>query len=160
MSELSRTQKKKKDRELQRLGERLVNLSEDQLSQIPLSAELKDAVLEVKTIHQHGARRRQMQYIGVLMRSEDPLPIQSALSHLMQGTLEEVRRFKQIEYWRNALVSENDELIETLLNKYPSLNRKKLIALVMQARKEKDGQSAPKSGRKLFRYLSEEIPFE
>ncbi len=158
MSELSRTQKKKKDRNLQKLGEHLVNLSEDQLAHIPLSADLKDAIIEAKAIHQHGARRRQMQYIGVLMRNEDPIPIQTALDRLMQGTHEEVRRFKQIENWRDALISGDDELLETLLSDHSSLNRKKLVALVRQARKEKDGLSASKSGRSLFRYLSDGTP--
>ena len=157
MTELSRTQKKKKDRELQKLGERLVGLSKDQLSQIPLSSELAEAVLDAKTMQQHGARRRQMQYIGVLMRSEDSQPILTALERIAQGTHEEVRRFKLIENFRNELVSGDDSLFEMLLEKHRSLDRKKLSSLVAQARKEKSGLSSSKAGRKLFRYLSEQI---
>lgn len=154
MSELSRTQKKKKDRELQKLGERLVTLSDDQLAQIPLTEELSQAVAEAKTIHQHGARRRQMQYIGVLMRSIDPEPVTDALSRLLRGEHENVQRFKRIEGWRDTLISGDDGLLETLLEDHARLDRKTLTDLVRLARKERDGIAKPKSARRLFRYLS------
>lgn len=157
MSELSRTQKKKRDRELQKLGERLVTLTDDQLAEIPLFDELAEAVTEARTIHQHGARRRQMQYIGALMRSVESQPVVDALARLSQGEYENVRRFKKIEGWRDALIAGDDEVLGTLLNANAALDREELTGLVTRARKEKSGVSRSKSARSLFRYLSSKI---
>ena len=75
----SRTRKKKEDRALQHLGEQLVALSPAQLATLELPEELRTAVEFARKIKTHGARRRQLQYIGALMRHIDPQPIKSAL---------------------------------------------------------------------------------
>lgn len=157
MSELSRTQKKKRDRSLQKLGERLVSLADDQLAQIPLAEELAEAVIDAKGIRQHGAKRRQLQYIGVLMRHLDPEPIQEALERLAHGERKKVARFKQLENWRNALIAGDDKLMEMLMAKHPELDRKEFPLLVAKARETKAGAFSAKAGRDLFRYLSSEL---
>jgi ribosome-associated protein len=81
----SRTQKKKEDRALQALGEQLVGLSSEQLGRIDLPEQLLEAVRFAVTIRQHGARRRQMQHIGALMRHIDPAPIRKALESIRRG---------------------------------------------------------------------------
>ena len=78
----SRTQKKNEDRALQRLGEQLVALPFGQLETMELPDELLTAVEFARKIRRHGARRRQIQYIGVLMRHIDPQPIETALKHI------------------------------------------------------------------------------
>lgn len=153
MQELSRTQKKKKDRELQQLGEKLVALTAEQLNALPLPEELAEAVVEAKNIQSHSAKRRQMQYIGVLMRNCDPEPIAAAMARLSYGRREKVRGFKQVENWRDALIAGDDHLLERLLIIHLSLDREELTALVSRARKEAKGLSSSKSGRPLFRYL-------
>lgn len=81
----SKTHKKKEALTLQALGEQLVKLSPEQLAGIGLPPDLLDAVLLAKKIKKHGARLRQMQYIGALMRKCDPKPMQEALDRLKQG---------------------------------------------------------------------------
>ena len=78
----SRTRKKIEDRALQRLGEQLVALPSSRLETMELPEELKSAVESARKIKRHGARRRQLQYIGVLMRHIDPHPIQLALDRI------------------------------------------------------------------------------
>ena len=78
----SRTQKKKEDRALQRLGERLVALPLVRLETLELPDDLLTAIEFAKKIKSHGARRRQMQYIGTLMRHIDPKPIETALQRI------------------------------------------------------------------------------
>lgn len=78
----SRTQKKKEDRALQLLGEGLTALPPEQLATLELPEELAEAVAAARNIKSHGARRRQMQYIGTLMRHVDPQPIREALERL------------------------------------------------------------------------------
>ena len=81
----SRTLNKKEDRALQRLGERLVALPLSQLETMELPDELMAAIELARKIKSHGARRRQMQYIGVLMRQIDPQPIETALESIRSG---------------------------------------------------------------------------
>ncbi len=71
---------------LQVLGEKLVKLSAKQLEQIDLPEEIYDAVRFAKTIRKHGAFKRQMQYIGTLMRKIDPAPVQEAFCKIEQGS--------------------------------------------------------------------------
>jgi ribosome-associated protein len=85
MEPLSKTQKKKEALSLQALGERLVHLSSEQLRKIDLPEDILAAVTLAKTIKKHGARDRQMQYIGCLMRKCDPQPVQEALLRIEQG---------------------------------------------------------------------------
>jgi len=83
----SRTQKKNEDRALQRLGEQLVALSSNQIEAMALPDELLEAIEFARKIKNHGARRRQIQYIGVLMRHIDPQPIEIALERIRAGNL-------------------------------------------------------------------------
>jgi ribosome-associated protein len=78
----SRTQNKNEDRALQRLGEQLVALSSSQLESMELPDELLTAIKFARKIRKHGARRRQVRYIGALMRHIDPQPIEAALDHI------------------------------------------------------------------------------
>jgi ribosome-associated protein len=85
MEPFSKTQKKKEALYLQALGEQLVTLSIEQLKAIDLPPVMYHALILAKTITKHGARLRQMQYIGTLMRKYDPKPVEEALERLKQG---------------------------------------------------------------------------
>jgi len=87
ISHKSRTQKKNEDRALQRLGEQLITLPFDQLQMMDLPDELLTAIKDARKIKSHGARRRQIQYIGALMRHIDPQPIETALERIRSGSL-------------------------------------------------------------------------
>ena len=78
----SKTERKKAVHALQDLGVELVALSEEQLAAIELPERLRDAVLEAQRITSREARRRQLQYIGKLMRKVDAAPIRAALAAL------------------------------------------------------------------------------
>ena len=95
----SRTQKKNEARALQKLGEELVALSPEQLANIEMTDELRMAVIEAVKIKSHGARRRQLQRIGTLMRDIDPEPIQEALENIRFGDHQKLLAFKKIEKW-------------------------------------------------------------
>jgi ribosome-associated protein len=84
MEQVSKTKKKNEALSLQALGEKLATLSSDQLKHMDLPEDLLTAVTLVKTIKKHGGRLRQMQYIGSLMRKQDPAPIQDALQRMEQ----------------------------------------------------------------------------
>lgn len=154
IEEKSRTRMKKEAMALQRIGERLADLSEDQLNRMALPGGLLEAILEVKSMKAHGARRRQMQYIGSLMRKVDVEPIEQALLEIEQGAFSQARAFHQVEAWRDRLVDGDDALMEEILTTVNGVDRQRLGQLVRSARKEKDNAAATKkSARHLFRYL-------
>ncbi|NOY39515.1 MAG: DUF615 domain-containing protein [Nitrospirae bacterium] len=155
MEEISKTQKKKEALSLQALGEQLVKLSKEQLEGINLPTEIHDAVMFAKTIRKHGALRRQLQYIGTLMRRCDTEPIREALGHLEQGNYRKALEFKEMERWRDELIAGNRALIEEILTKCPDADRQKLTQLIRNAEKEQLNNKSPRASRLLFRYLKE-----
>ena len=153
--EKSRTRLKKEATALQKMGEKLVTLSDDQLSHMELPTMLINAIQAVRTIKSHGARRRQMQYIGTLMRNVEVEPIEQALLEIEQGAYRQAKAFHRIEAWRDQLVAGDDTVIDEILETFPDSDRQRLGQLVRSARKEKEKNAPPKSARNLFRYLKE-----
>ncbi|WP_319525304.1 ribosome biogenesis factor YjgA [uncultured Desulfosarcina sp.] len=151
----SRTQLKKEAIALQKIGEKLVQLSDEQLKRMDLPARLIDAIDDIRPMTSHGARRRQMQYIGSLMRDVDIAPIEQALQEIEQGEYQRAREFHRLEDWRDRLVDGDDEAMMEILDAFPEADRQRLGQLVRSARKEKQNNNPPKSARNLFRYLRE-----
>jgi ribosome-associated protein len=149
----SKTKKKKEALSLQVLGERLVKLPKEQINDIDLPVEIYDAVIFAKTIKQFGALRRQMQYIGTLMRKIDPAPVQEALFNIEQGNYKKAAEFKATEKLRDELISGKNRLIEKIIIKCPDADRQQLTLLARNARKEKENNKPPKAFRALFSYL-------
>jgi len=155
MEPLSKTQKKKEALSLQAMGEQLITLSSEQLKHIDLPENLLNAVTLAKSIKKHGARGRQMQYIGTLMRKHDTTPIQDCLRRIEQGTHRQTEDHQKRERWRDELIAGNDLLIEEILIQLPHGDRKQLTDLVQKARQERAAKNpVPKAARILFRYLT------
>ena len=155
MEKISRTQKKKKAQTLQKLGERLVALTDDQIANLDLMPELEEAVLMVRQMTRHEARRRQMQYIGRLMREIDPGDVEKALDQLQSQKDQERRKFKLVEQWRDELVAGNQARVSWLILQYPDMDRKQLVQMVNQAIGAKNSPKARRASRLLFRFLAE-----
>jgi len=151
--EKSRTRLKKEATALQKMGEKLVLLADDQLDRMGLSTALLEAIRTARAIKSHGARRRQMQYVGTLMRNVDAEPIEQALLEIEQGAYRQAETFHRIEAWRDRLVDGDDDVIHEILDTFPNADRQRLGQLVRSARKEKEKSAPPKSARNLFRYL-------
>ncbi|UCD35568.1 MAG: DUF615 domain-containing protein [Nitrospiraceae bacterium] len=150
----SRTLKKKEALSLQELGERLLGLSAEQIEDMGLPTEICDALTEARTIRSRGARRRQKQYIGSLMRKVDVEPIRDALRDIEEGGCRKAMVFKETENWRDELVSGNSVLLEQILERYPDADRQRLTQLVRKSVRERELSKAPTAARALFRYLS------
>ena len=149
----SKSQIKREMLALQALGERLAELSSDQIKKIELPLELRDALLMCKTIGKGEARRRQLQYIGALMREVDPEPIQKALDAIDSGNRQDELQFRELERWRDKLIDGHDDVADEILSRFPGTDRQTLRQLVLNARKEREGQKHPGASRALFRFL-------
>ena len=149
----SRTQLKKEALARQKIGERLLALSDAQLHRLALPSQLTMAIRDIRNMKARGARRRQMQYIGSLMRHIDVTPIQQVLLEIEQGAYRQARDFQRIESWRDRLMAGEVEVIEEILEQYPQADRQRLGQLIRSARRERQKDAPPKSARNLFRYL-------
>ena len=141
---------------LQKLGEALVELSERELVRIPIEdARLLETIREARAIRSRSARRRHLQYLGKLMRSIDPEPIEAALNALHEQRQDETRAFRELEAWRDTLLKEGDSAIQGLLQRFPTADRQQVRQLLRQHKHESATGKPMAASRKLFRYLRE-----
>ncbi len=155
----SRSQKKREVEALQALGETLVKLPDAQFRRIELPEELRVAVADCRRITQNGALRRQKQYIGKLMRSIDPAPIQAQLDVFSGASAAENAKLHQAEKWREKLIADNAALT-LFLNQHPGADATRLRQLIRNARDEAAHAKPPRAFRELFRAVREAMQSE
>ncbi len=153
----SKTKIKQQMHDLQGIGEQLVELGNDRLKQLNLPERLYDAVCEMKRINKFGAQRRQMQFIGRLMREVETAPIIAKLEAWNGSSRQHTAYLHQIERWRDRLL-ENDAALTELLAAHPDADAQHLRALIRNAHKEKELGKPPKSYREIFQVLREILP--
>ncbi len=150
----SKTQRKREMHELQALGARLVELNSEQLAAIALPEDLRDAIEFARRASKHEARRRQMQYIGKLMRSVDPEPIREKLKIWDGVSAEHTARQHRVERWRDRLI-EDEKAVDELARAHPGIDARHLRALARKAREERAAGTPLRAYRELFRALRE-----
>lgn len=142
---------------LQALGEQLVALDPKQLQQFDLPDSLMEALLEARHISKHGARRRQMQFIGKWMRAIDPQPIQEKLDEWQRSSVGHTAWLHRLEKWRERLLNDETALTEFAAT-YPQTDIQPLRTLLRNVQQERAASKPPKSFRALFQLLRETIP--
>ena len=151
----SKSQVKRELLALQALGERLLEIPNPVLARLPVGDEVRAAIDEARRITSHGARRRQVRFIGKLLRSEDASTIERVIQGLDTQAQKDKQRFHALERWRERLLRDGDEAINELIAEYPQADRQHLRGLVRTALKEEREAKPPAASRKLFRYLRE-----
>ncbi len=163
--EASKTDLKRESTELQALGEALLTLRADLLDGLALDEKLFDALAEAKLITDFEGKRRQMQFIGKLMRKLDAATldaVRAALDRQQRPGAHETARLHEAERWRDRLIADDDAVggwIET----HPATDAQQLRALVRQVRKDaKEGKpgQAPRQGkayRELFQIVRAQL---
>lgn len=159
----SKTKIKKQMHELRDLGRELTELGKDQIAQLDIPENLRDAIREMKSINKFGAQRRQMQYIGKLMRDVDTAPILARLDAWKGKSQHHIAYMHQLERWRDRLM-ENDSALTELLAAYPheehgsGIDAQRLRTLIRNAQKELEADKPPKNYREIFQVLRTIIP--
>src|SRR4051812_32548167 len=103
---ISKTRRKKQMKALQDVGAGLVALSKEELSRVEMPETLREAVLDCQAITKHEGRRRQMQYIGRIMRNIDADPIAAQLESLHAPSKRQTALFHVAEKWRDELIAD------------------------------------------------------
>lgn len=150
----SKSQRKRDMHALQDLGAQLVDLSVERLRKVPMPEELFEAVRAAQRITAHGARRRQMQYIGKLMRNIDPEPIQAQLDVFNGVSRVEIARQHRLEKLRSDLL-EDEQVLGSIAERWPQADLQHLRNLRRNALKEREQNKPPRAYRELFRILRE-----
>lgn len=153
-SQPSKTRLKAEADAAQDIGRKLVELPKDRLKKLQLEEALMDAIAEAKRITANGAIRRQMQYIGRLMRETDLAPIVEQLQKWDGKHQEENARFHQMERWRTRLL-EDAKAFELFISEFPQTNVQQMRTLIRNAQKELAASKPPKSSRELFKMIRE-----
>lgn len=153
----SKSRRKADAHDLQTLGAELVELNRNQLAQVELPESLRDAVLAAQRISAHEGRRRQLQFIGKLMRYVDPAPIRAKIDGWKTVSIEETARLHLIERWRDRLI-EDAAAVEALTSDYPQVDLQQLRTLLRNERREREQNKPPKSYRAIFQLLRDIIP--
>lgn len=150
----SKTRRKEEMHALQDLGAALVQLSRSQLKRINLPEDILGAVLDWQRFPKHEAQRRQLQYIGKLMRNADTEPIEAGLALLRGESAAENARLHKRERLRERLMADEKALTE-IIETWPQADLTRLRQLRRNAIKEQEASKPPKSFRLIFQYLKE-----
>lgn len=155
----SKTRLKQAMHELQDLGEDLVRLPDSRFERLELPESLVTAVQDYKRTRSHEGRRRQMQYIGKLMRQIDPEPVREAVAEMKLGRAVDSLALHEAEQWRTELLADEAALTRWMAD-HPDSDAQQLRSLIRAARKDAAATPEQRSGRayrELFQYLKGQL---
>lgn len=151
-SQISKSERKRDAKRAQATGLKLTQLNDRQLSQIPLTTELTQALEDYHRIRSNEAKRRQLQFIGKLMRTANAPAIEQALA-LVEGKSARAKyQMRQLETWRDRLL-EDDSALTAYLHEHPTGDRALLRHHINKARTANSAKDQRTAARALFRYL-------
>jgi len=151
----SKTQRKKDSHALQALGEQLVELGPERLRSFALPEDLGNAIAELHRTRSHEGRRRQLQWIGKLMRALDDdavARLRADFDSVTMQSREDTARFHGLERWRERLLADDGAITEWV-SEHPDCEVQALRNLIRAARKEQAQARPPRAFRELFQYL-------
>ncbi|OZG70548.1 hypothetical protein BTA51_25795 [Hahella sp. CCB-MM4] len=149
----SKTSKKKAMQALQDLGKELAQLRQEQLDELPISDRLKDALIDYQKFPSHEAKRRQLQYIGKLMRDVDEEELQPYLDKFREGSTTQTALHHSAERWREQLLSGGNEALTEFVDEHPGGDVQHLRHLIRNTQKDIEQNKNRGAAKKLYRYI-------
>ena len=150
----SKSRRKREAQHLQKLGEGLLEVPDEALEALAVPERLKEAVRLARTLRKRGALHRQKQYIGKLMRSIDPGPVEALLETTAAPGREEARLHRVAETWRDRLL-DDPSAIDAFVAAFPGTNRAEVEEALTAARLERRDGGPAGGARRLYRVLRE-----
>lgn len=154
VSRPSKSEIKRQMTALQSLGAELVALPAERLKKLDLPENLREAMRDAQRFTAHEAKRRQLQYIGKLMRGIDCAPIQAALDEIKGISATATIRLQRLERLRERLMAD-EAVVGEILERHPAADVQRLRQLRRNALKEAERNKPPHAFRELFRVLRE-----
>ena len=150
---ISKTRRKRQMHDLQAVGAALVKLSPEKLGRLDIPQILREAVIDAQKFTKHEAIRRQMQYIGKIMRDVDAGPIIEQLNALEAPSRKQTAIFHVAEKWRQAILDDPDQ-VAAFVKEYPQADAHKLREIVAAIGEEKRTGKPPRQFRELFHVIN------
>ncbi len=153
----SKSQLKRDMIALQKIGQQLVEAPVERVKRIDLPENLKIAIDECRKIKSREGKRRQLQFIGKIMRNldqDDLDTINKAIESWQGQSKAEIATMHAIEKQRNKLI-ENDSALTEFLENHPQVDAQHLRNLIRNARKEHAEGKPPKAYREIFQIIKE-----
>ncbi len=153
----SKSQLKREMEALQQLGIALVELPKDALKRMPMTEDVADAVREARRITDHEGRRRQLQYVGRMMRGlteAEVAALRTALDEHRGVNKAATARLHWIERTRDKLLA-NDDALTAFIREYPAADPQEGRTLIRNARREQQQAKPPKYFRELFQWIKD-----
>lgn len=149
----SKTRRKKQMTALQDLGRELTTLNRKQLGKLPIDPDLAAALAEFNRLpNSHEAKRRQLQFIGKVIRKSDHEAIRAELQRIREPDPVQIRRGKEIEHWLQLLTGDSESAINDFIERYPAAERQHLRQLLRNLDNAEPESAAPHR-RRLLDYI-------
>jgi ribosome-associated protein len=154
----SRSQLRREALDVLKLAQALADLSDAQLSHVPIDEDLLAEVRRARGVKQQIAHKRQVQFLAKQLRKlsdEELEPIRATLDNDRQQSRLQAAALHHAEQWRDRLIAEGDEALTELLNVHADADRQQIRQLARQAKTEREQNRPPHAQRELFRILRE-----
>ena len=151
--QISKSQRKREADFLQKIGVKLIDLSLSKLDSLPLPDNLRQAIIDAKSIRSHGAKRRQAQLIGKLMRAADYEAILAAYDLILEEDSAVTASFHEVELWRDKLINNGKSALTEFIDLYQPEDVQQLRQLMKKATEDQQKEKNSGAAKALFRYL-------
>jgi ribosome-associated protein len=153
---VSKTELKKDSKKIQDFGRKISQLTIKNIERFDFSSNTYEAIIDLKNLKSNSAKKRQVQYVGKLLRETDLTHAFLTMKQLKVSSQKEIQRNHIIEGWRDMLLSNNDSITE-FVDEYPKIDRQSLRQTISNAQKEKKDNKNPKYSRQLFKLIKDII---
>ena len=155
-SVVSKTELKKDSKKIQQFGRKISELTINNIEEFKFPLNIYEAVIGLKNLKSNSAKKRQVQYLGKLLREFDLTHAFLVMKQLEVSSQKEIQRNHIIEGWRDKLLINNDSITE-FVDVYPQIDKQSLRQTISNAQKEKKGNKPPKYSRQLFKLIKDII---
>jgi ribosome-associated protein len=152
----SKTELKKDSKKIQQFGRKISELTINNIEAFKFPLNIYEAVIGLKNLKSNSAKKRQVQYLGKLLREIDLTDAFLVMKQLKVSSQKEIQRNHIIEGWRDKLLSNNNSITK-FVDEYPKIDRQSLRQTISNAQKEKKEDKGPKYSRQLFKLIKDII---
>ena len=152
----SKSQRKRDSSAVQDLGAQLVELSKQKILSLGLPEKVEEALIACQSITAHEGRRRQLQYIGKVMRDIDAEPIRASLEKFAGNSKREIADMHLAERWRERMLKDADA-VALFANEFAGVDLQQLRTALRNAQKEQAQNKPPRDFRKLYQLIKERL---
>ena len=152
----SKSMLKRASHELQALGQQLLDMPDSRLIEIDMPERLRDALAAYKKTRSFEGKRRQLQFIGKVMREVDPEPLREAVAQYQLGHAHNALALHEAERWRAELIADDKDAVTRWVADFPDTDVQQLRTLIRNARKDASLEPEKRSGRafrELFQFI-------